>query len=149
VNRFRWLGGTRRRAPQGMPSRTPGATARRSDADGAAPETRDVTATPADPVLALLVRNVPGSLYDLMVTVGPAADDIIAGSRRRLLALIRARDADGAGQEMEQHVEGLSWMVERRCVSVQEATLWTANKIAMVDLDVVVGAGAVGCPLDE
>jgi hypothetical protein len=102
----------------------------------------------ADPVLALLVRNVPGRLYDLIVMVGPAADNIIAGSRRRLLALIRARDADGAGREMEEHVEGLSWMVERRCVSVQEAALWTANKIAMVDLDyVVVGAGAVGCPL--
>ena len=71
----------------------------------------------ADPVLALLARNLPGHLYELMVTVGPAADDIIASSRRRLLALIRARDADGAGREMEQHLEGLSWTVERRCVS--------------------------------
>jgi hypothetical protein len=53
----------------------------------------------------------------------PAADDIIASSRRRLLALIRARDADGAGREMEQHLEGLSWTVERRCVSVRDATL--------------------------
>jgi DNA-binding FadR family transcriptional regulator len=70
----------------------------------------------ADPVLALLVRNVPGHLYDLMVMVGPAADDIIASSRRRLLALIRARDADGAGREMERHVESLSWIVEHRCV---------------------------------
>ena len=51
-----------------------------------------------------------------MVTAGPAADDIIASSRRRLLALIRARDADGAGREMEQHVEGLSWVAEHRCV---------------------------------
>jgi FCD domain len=67
----------------------------------------------ADPVLALLVRNVPGRLYDLMVTVGPAADDIIAGSRRRLRALIRARDAYGAGQEMEQNVRGLYWIAER------------------------------------
>ena len=70
----------------------------------------------ADSVLALLVRNLPGHLYDLMVTAGPAADDIIASSRRRLLALIRARDADGAGREMERHVEGLSWIAERRCV---------------------------------
>lgn len=75
----------------------------------------------ADPVLALLVRNLPGHLYELIVTAGPAADDIIASSRRRLLALIRARDADGAGREMEQHLEGLSWTVERRCVSVQAA----------------------------
>ena len=77
----------------------------------------------ADPILALLVRNLPGHLYDLMVTVGPTADDIIANSRRRLLALIRARDADGAGREMEQHLEGLSRTVERRCVPVREATL--------------------------
>jgi GntR family transcriptional regulator, transcriptional repressor for pyruvate dehydrogenase complex len=76
-----------------------------------------------DPVLVLLVRNLPGHLYELMVTVGPAADYIIASSRRRLLALIRARDADGARREMEQHVEGLSWIAERRCDSVREATL--------------------------
>jgi hypothetical protein len=77
----------------------------------------------ADPVLALLVRNLPGHLYELIVTVGPAADDVIISSRHRLLALIRAGDADGAGREMEQHLEGLSWTVERRCVSVREATL--------------------------
>lgn len=61
----------------------------------------------ADPILALLARNASGYLFDLMVTVGPAADDIIAGSRRRLLALVRARDADGAGREMERHLEDL------------------------------------------
>jgi hypothetical protein len=49
-----------------------------------------------------------------MVTAGPAADDIIAGSRRRLLALIQARDGDGAGREMEQPLKGLSWTVEQR-----------------------------------
>jgi hypothetical protein len=68
----------------------------------------------ADPVLALLVRNVPGRLYDLMVAVGPAGDDLIAGSRRRLRALIQARDADGAGREMEQHMKGLHRIAERR-----------------------------------
>jgi GntR family transcriptional regulator, transcriptional repressor for pyruvate dehydrogenase complex len=71
----------------------------------------------ADPILVLLVRNVPGHLYDLMVTAGPTADGIVASSRRRLLALIRAQDADGAGREMEQHVEGLSRIAERRCVA--------------------------------
>lgn len=81
----------------------------------------------ADPVLALLAGNLPGHLYELIVTVGPAADDIIVSSRHRLLALIRAGDADGAGREMEQHLEGLSWTVERRCVSVREASLWTTR----------------------
>jgi DNA-binding GntR family transcriptional regulator len=76
----------------------------------------------ADPVLALLARTLPGHLYELIVTVGPAADDIIVSSRRRLLALIRARDADGAGREMEQHLEGLSWIAERRCLPARETT---------------------------
>jgi DNA-binding FadR family transcriptional regulator len=79
----------------------------------------------ADPVLALLARNLPGHLYELIVTAGPAADDIIASSRRQLLALIRARDADGAGREMEQHLAGLSWTVERH---VLEATMNAPGK---------------------
>jgi DNA-binding GntR family transcriptional regulator len=63
-----------------------------------------------DPVLAVLLRDVPGRLHDLMVAVGPAANGIILGSRRRLLALLRAGDADGAAREMEQHLGGLLWM---------------------------------------
>jgi GntR family transcriptional regulator, transcriptional repressor for pyruvate dehydrogenase complex len=72
----------------------------------------------ADPILALLVRNVPGDLYDLMVTVGPAASGIIASSRRRLLTLIKAGDAERAAREMEQHLKGLLWMrrLTRCCV---------------------------------
>jgi DNA-binding GntR family transcriptional regulator len=69
-----------------------------------------------DPALAVLVRDVPGQLHDLMIAVGPAASGIIAGSRRRLLALLRAGDTDGAAREMEQHLGGLLWMrrVSRR-----------------------------------
>ena len=63
-----------------------------------------------DPALAVLVRHVPGQLHDLMVAVGPAAGGIIASSRRRLLTLLRAGDADGAAREMEQHLGGLLWM---------------------------------------
>jgi GntR family transcriptional repressor for pyruvate dehydrogenase complex len=68
----------------------------------------------AEPILALLVRNVLGELYDLMITVGPVASGIVASSRRRLLALIAAGDADGAMREMEQHLKGLLWM---RCLA--------------------------------
>jgi GntR family transcriptional regulator, transcriptional repressor for pyruvate dehydrogenase complex len=64
----------------------------------------------ADPVVTLLVRNVPGALHDLMITVGPAASGIVASSRRRLVALITAGDAYGAAREMEQHLKGLLWM---------------------------------------
>jgi DNA-binding GntR family transcriptional regulator len=63
-----------------------------------------------DPVLAVLLRDIPGQLYDLMVTVGPASGGIIASSRRRLLALMRAGDADGAAREMERHLGSLLWM---------------------------------------
>jgi DNA-binding GntR family transcriptional regulator len=64
----------------------------------------------ADPDLVLLVRNVPGELHDMMIAVGPIASGIVASSRRRLLALITAGDAEGAGREMERHLRGLRWM---------------------------------------
>jgi DNA-binding GntR family transcriptional regulator len=69
-----------------------------------------------DPALAVLVRQVPGQLHDLMVTVGPAASGIVASSRRRLLALLRTGDAHGVAREMERHLGGLLWMrrVSRR-----------------------------------
>jgi DNA-binding GntR family transcriptional regulator len=69
-----------------------------------------------DPALAVLVGEVPGQLHDLMAAVGPVASGIITGSRRRLLALLRAGDADGAAREMEQHLGCLLWMrrVSRR-----------------------------------
>jgi DNA-binding GntR family transcriptional regulator len=63
-----------------------------------------------DPVLTLLARGAPGQLHDLMAVVGPAASGIIASSRRRLLALIGAGDAEGAADEMEQHLGCLLWM---------------------------------------
>ena len=66
--------------------------------------------TVGDPALAVLVRDVPGRLHDLMVAVGPAASGIIDGSRRRLLALLRAGDGDGAARELEHHLEALLWM---------------------------------------
>ena len=62
------------------------------------------------PVPALLLNRAVGAMYDLMVTVGPAADGIILSSRRRLLDLIRAGDADGAAAEMEQHLRRLHFM---------------------------------------
>jgi DNA-binding GntR family transcriptional regulator len=63
-----------------------------------------------DPALAVLTRNVPGQLHELMIAVGPVTSGIIAGSRRRLLALLRAGDADGAAREIEQHIKGLFWI---------------------------------------
>jgi DNA-binding FadR family transcriptional regulator len=62
------------------------------------------------PVPAVVLNQVVGAMHDLMVTVGPAADGIILSSRRRLLDLIRAGDADGAAAEMEQHLRRLHFM---------------------------------------
>lgn len=62
------------------------------------------------PVPIKLLNRAVGAMYDLMVTLGPAADGIILSSRRRLLDLIRAGDADGAAAEMEHHLRGLYFM---------------------------------------
>jgi DNA-binding FadR family transcriptional regulator len=62
------------------------------------------------PVSVLLLNRAVGAVHDLMITVGPAADGIILSSRRRLLDLIRAGDADGAAAEMEQHLRRLHFM---------------------------------------
>lgn len=46
-------------------------------------------------------------IRDLMRTVGPAANGMIASSRRRLLASLGAGDAEGAAHEMESHLRTL------------------------------------------
>jgi hypothetical protein len=51
-----------------------------------------------------------GHMHDLMTAVGPAADGMIASSRRRLLAHLRAGDAEEAALEMEKHLRGLHYM---------------------------------------
>ena len=68
----------------------------------------DVTAD--RPVPAMVLAEAVGSLYDLMVAVGPTADGMIKSSRRRLLALICVGDAEGAAAEMEHHLRGLRLM---------------------------------------
>ena len=59
------------------------------------------------PALARLADVATGWVHDVTLTVGSAADDIILTSRRRLLRSLRLRDADGAGREMEHHLQGL------------------------------------------
>jgi hypothetical protein len=44
---------------------------------------------------------------------------MIKSSRRRLMALIRAGDADGAAAEMEHHLRGLRFMA--RLAGIAEA----------------------------
>ena len=54
--------------------------------------------------------GLAAAMRDLMLTVGPAADGMIASSRRRLLAHLSARQADGAALEMEAHLRVLHYM---------------------------------------
>jgi DNA-binding FadR family transcriptional regulator len=68
----------------------------------------DVTAD--HPVPAMVLMEAVGTLYDLMVAAGPASVGMIKSSRRRLMDLIRAGDAEGAAAEMEHHLRGLRRM---------------------------------------
>ena len=63
-----------------------------------------------DPALAPLLSRAAGSVHLLMLTVGRAADGMIVGSHRRLLAHLRAGNADEAALEMEKHLRGLHYM---------------------------------------
>jgi GntR family transcriptional regulator, transcriptional repressor for pyruvate dehydrogenase complex len=63
-----------------------------------------------DPLVAAELRDGAGRMHEVMIAVGPAADGMIVSSRHRLLAHMRAGDADGAALEMEQHLRGLHYM---------------------------------------
>jgi DNA-binding GntR family transcriptional regulator len=68
----------------------------------------DVT---GNPVLAILVRSMTDTLREVVVAVGPSADDLIVSSRRRLLGHLRAGDAERAAEEMEDHLACLDDML--------------------------------------
>jgi DNA-binding GntR family transcriptional regulator len=63
-----------------------------------------------DPGLGPVLRDGAAGMHDLMLAVGRSADGMIAGSRQRLLAYIRAGDGDGAALEMEDHLRVLHFM---------------------------------------
>jgi hypothetical protein len=74
-------------------------------------------AVTGDRELTRLVSSATGRLQDLVTTVGPVADGIILGSRRRLLRELRACDADGAAREVERHLRGLQFMGRLACAA--------------------------------
>lgn len=63
-----------------------------------------------DPVLAPVLLGAADDVHHLVLVAGPAANGMIVSSRRRLLAYMRAGDADGAALEMEKHLRGLHFM---------------------------------------
>jgi len=60
-------------------------------------------------VLSQVLNSGAGFAHHLMVAAGPAADGMIASSRRRLLTYLSAGDADGAASEMESHLRVLNF----------------------------------------
>ena len=65
----------------------------------------------ADPRLTPVFNHGAGLVYDLMITAGRSADGIVTNSRNRMLAHLRAGDADEAALEMEEHLRILHFMV--------------------------------------
>ena len=68
-----------------------------------------------DPRLAKVLKHSALFAHDLMIEVGRSADFIVINSRKRMLAHIRAGDADDASAEMEKHIRILKFM--RRLVA--------------------------------
>lgn len=69
-----------------------------------------VLADAANDPLAPVLNSGVGLAYDLMITAGRVADGMITSSRQRLLAHLRAGDADAAEQEMQTHLRVLHYM---------------------------------------
>ena len=64
----------------------------------------------AEALPSSLLSSATARVHDLMIRVGPAADGMTLSARRRLLALIRAGDPDGAAAEIERHLRVLTFM---------------------------------------
>ena len=77
------------------------------------------------PAMADRYRGRTRQLGDLMCTVGPVADGMITSSRRRLLSRLRARDAEGAALEMENHLRALHYMSRLAGAAPEPARLMT------------------------
>lgn len=63
-----------------------------------------------DPWAARTLNLGAGLAFDLMMAVGRVADDMAANSHKRMLAHLRAGDANAAALEMERHLRVLSFM---------------------------------------
>ena len=70
---------------------------------------------------ALIARSIGGSLREMITLAGPAAEDLIIASRRRMLRHLACRDADGAAREMEDHMTRLSRQVLVACIPQMRA----------------------------
>jgi GntR family transcriptional repressor for pyruvate dehydrogenase complex len=65
---------------------------------------------------ALMASSIGGSLQEMITLAGPAAEDLIIASRRRMLGHLASGDAHGAAREMEDHMTRLFQQVLVACV---------------------------------
>ena len=63
-----------------------------------------------DPLLTPVLLSAADDVHHLVLVAGPAANGMIVSSRQRLLAYMRAGDADGAALEMERHLRRVMWV---------------------------------------
>lgn len=75
-----------------------------------------------DPRLTPVFNHGAGLAYDLMVAAGRGADRIVTNSRKRVLAHLRAGDADEAALEMEKHLRILHFMTRLTAPAAQRAS---------------------------
>lgn len=66
-----------------------------------------LVAATQNPLLSYLVNSVLDLLPAIIQAAGPQTDDIVTQSRHRLLAHLRAGDAEAAVREMEEHLQVL------------------------------------------
>jgi hypothetical protein len=63
-----------------------------------------------DPAAGRVLMLGARAVRDLALVAGPVAESVIASSNRRLLAHLRARDADAAEREVERQLKCLHFM---------------------------------------
>jgi DNA-binding FadR family transcriptional regulator len=57
-----------------------------------------------NPLMIIVSESMSDIVHDVVAAVGPTRNGFMVRSRRRLLARLRARDADGAEAEMRNHL---------------------------------------------
>jgi GntR family transcriptional regulator, transcriptional repressor for pyruvate dehydrogenase complex len=65
-----------------------------------------------NPLLLMVQHSITDVVSEIVAAAGPIQDDWLLESKRKLVSYIRARDPDGAAQQMESHLKMVSavWM---------------------------------------
>jgi len=91
-------------------SRTPAAVGWEHKAAAHAEIFNVLAAAAGDPLNGSVLSGGVAVAYDLMITAGRVADGMVASSRKRFLAHLRAAEHQEAALEMEKHLRVLHYM---------------------------------------